>query len=129
MQNTQCCTVGVIRFYYYFSFMICRQTTWCLQGFFPLSIRLSIDVTGDVVKGEKKVVLFMELSRKLNLHLGTQQKVMYEDMQGMLQFSMKTLFPISGSTSIIITIVPSNLPHHRSLGFGSDAGPWNRLLW
>lgn len=57
-------------------FQMDHQLTWGLQGFFPLSICLRVDVTGDVVKGEKKVVLFMKLSRKLNLHLGTQQHVM-----------------------------------------------------
>lgn len=51
---------------------IYHRLTWGLQRFFPLRIRLSVDVTRDMVKGEKKVVLFMKLSRKLNLHLETQ---------------------------------------------------------
>lgn len=52
---------------------MCHRLTWRLQGFSPLGVRLRVDVTGDVVKGEEKVVLFVKLSRKLNLHLGTEQ--------------------------------------------------------
>lgn len=42
-----------------------------LQRLFPLRISFCIDVTGDVVKGEEEVVLFMQLGRKLNLYLDT----------------------------------------------------------
>lgn len=49
-----------------------HNLTWRLQGFFPLGICLGIDVTSDVVEGEEKVVLVVNLCRKLDLHLQTQ---------------------------------------------------------
>lgn len=49
-----------------------HNLTWRLQGFFPLGVCLGIDVTGDVVEGEEKVVLVVKLRRKLDLHLQTQ---------------------------------------------------------
>lgn len=49
-----------------------HNLTWRLQGFFPLGVCLGIDVTSDVVEGEEKVVLVVELCRKLDLHLQTQ---------------------------------------------------------
>lgn len=64
-----CCK---IKCWYKLQPRIYHRLTWGLQRFFPLRIRLSVDVTRDMVKGEKKVVLFMKLSRKLNLHLETQ---------------------------------------------------------
>lgn len=62
--------------------------TWGLKGFFPFSICLSIDVTGDVVKGEKKMVLFMKLSGKFNLDLRTQKEIRVWTTQNRLMKSM-----------------------------------------
>lgn len=53
------------------SFLFSKRLTWGLQRLFPLGIGLGVDVTGDVVEGEEKVVLFVKLRGQLDLRLRT----------------------------------------------------------
>lgn len=110
-----------------------HQLTWGLQGFFPFGICLGVDVAGDVVKGEKKVVLFMKLSRKLNLRLGTQRMHVMDYSHIILQARDAADWQAIHSQVLMMSAAcdySSYLsPHRRSQGSGSGAEQWNRLLW